>query len=310
MKPPGTREGQELWVRCWECGDGSSLLRAHLSVNLRTGLYHCYRCNTGGRLTPELVLSLAEASGVDTDSLFFPTESAFPSEIDPVDRTRAIIEPGAGSSRPSALSRYHASLPDRGLVDIFESRDIDGLVLGYQLRPPKGDPWGKALMVGRRGFGYSGPNLQGRYLLRLVEGPYDALEPTTDVCTWGFPNRSQLRKLLGYSLVLCPDGDVWEDSDRLCRYARPFLEVSGLVIVGVEQLAPGLDPDQVPLQDRKEVSWSYVKEMIRRYEDQSEKDPLRRGSGWGREERSASASEGQGLHNYRTFLGDPYPAEH
>lgn len=245
MREHGQVHRGEFWLRCWFCGDSSSNLRkAHLSVNLATGVFHCYRCDASGRLSPKQLVSL----GLNTD-LTFAGKDEGGEQVDLIDWVDENIRPGPGSSRFSALTRYHLVSPE-GLLDVFESRDLRKEVWGYQLKAD----WGTGPMsIGKRKFAYPDSALSSP-VVRLVEGPYDVLTDQ-DICLFGLPTHRHLAQLRGFSLILCPDGDIWSSAELFKRYFKAFAKTRS-PILGVEVLANNLDPDEVPVEDRETISFN------------------------------------------------------
>lgn len=178
-----------------------------------------------------------------------PTSSA------PVNEWVRALVPGPASPRPSALDRYH--IDD---FDAFLSRDGAGQTVGVALRRR-----GEHRFHGQRVLGWVGDVLLSRPHdpLRLVEGPYDVLTPR-DVCAFGFPTSAAWAALAYQFVIACPDGDVWEDREQARLYVRALLRAErlGVVIVGVEVLPPGLDPDQVPVADRERRTLGELKRML------------------------------------------------
>jgi len=84
----------------------------------------------------------------------------------------------------------------------------------------------------------------------LVEGPYD-VTTHNDVCTFGFPKAYHLKALHSARLILCPDGDIWQDVEKFRAYFNPFLErEAALSILAIEYIPDGRDPDEVPVSSR------------------------------------------------------------
>lgn len=234
----GTVNHDELWLRCPECGDSqSNPNKGHLSINLRKGVFHCVRCSYGGSLTIKQVFDLMAIYDLGS------VRSAIPHELIPVNQ-------GAGSTRFSALPRYSYVDELNQTWDVFSVRDpVHDEQVGQYLRFQE-----QSLLFGETGLGYVGNHLKSSpdRPLRLVEGPYDVLS-SQDVCCFGFIRRSQINLLKGHVLLLCPDGDVWEDQqlrERMTKILTWSLNANSLHVVGLEMIPDGLDPDECHPTDR------------------------------------------------------------
>lgn len=247
MPKPG-RSGEELWMRCPHCGDSSNSESVHYSVHVSKLLFHCFRCGENGRLTTSQFVQL---TGTLPGAISLDDEAR-----ESVEGPTLPIRSGQGTSRSSALDRHHVSFQQK-MWDVFSSRTPTGTVKGLSLRNPDG-----SLSFGRRALGFRGPELVTDFV-RLVEGPYDVVDPFHDVCTFGFPTRAQLNMLRPYPLLLCPDGDVWTDDRKLKAYLRPFHQHGGLAILGAEVLPDGMDPDELEPKYRERVSEAYVRYLMR-----------------------------------------------
>lgn len=227
----------EQLLRCHICGDSrKNEAKGHLSLNLVSGLYYCYRCGSGGvySSTDIFELLMAEDGGM-------PLEDKSPPKKVP------LLVPTIVSRRYSNISpRYSAVFPS---ADVFPSRDVDGNILGWHGRFV-GASRLKAYTWGKRMFGYSGASLLPASLLRVVEGPYDVLSDE-DVCVYGTPTKAHAEALRGLELVLCPDSDVWEEDVKLYRWLIPFEEC---LVKCVERLPYG-DPEDVPEEGRQRVNY-------------------------------------------------------
>ncbi len=239
MKLDGEFDGKELWQRCPLCGDSKIHVdKAHYSVNVFTGEFFCFRCSAGGLVEGDELADYMRIS-LDRPPRSITSDSEVLAEIS----DRLVSRPGV--DRYSTLSRFHFGMPGDKRVDVFETSDQHGDCIGYHLRPE----WQKmARTYGQRGLGFSKASLYSPEI-RLVEGPYDAIDPSTDVVTFGFPTPTQLRMLRGRLITLCPDGDVWQDQEKFLSYFRPFIHKSYL-IKSVEVIGSGLDPDEVLPGDR------------------------------------------------------------
>ena len=243
MTQPIYLEG-EYPMRCPWCGDSRRHPnKAHLSINVQKGLFHCFRCGRGGKLSFEQMTQIPDL----LDSMLsLPPERK--TTTDALKEIQIRLLEGPGTSRPSGLSRYH--LPsEHGPIDVFLSLDLEGDVVGYHLRKIK--PTKFSMTIGARALGYSPLNSFTSFL-RLVEGPYDVMDPLHDICLFGMPSRYQVQKLSRWPLVPCPDSDIWEDPKKLQSY-QLILSPRTKIIPWVEVLPAGKDPDEVPISDRKRV---------------------------------------------------------
>lgn len=244
MAKPGTLDGDELWIPCPDCGLSSSG-NTKFSINRVTRQFHCFRCGVGGIATrDEYTAITGELPGLALGRSV--PVAALPLEL--------AIRPGPGSPRPSGLDRYHAQI-DGVLWDAFGARDLRGDLVGIHLRGPDK----RSRSLGTRGLGYTGDDL-ARDFVRLVEGPYDVLDPEHDVCTFGMPSPTQVRMLRSYQLVLCPDGDVWTRPHILRAYLRKFVRAD---VLDIEMLPDGQDPDDVAPAERLRLGTRRSVELIR-----------------------------------------------
>lgn len=140
--------------------------------------------------------------------------------------------------------------------DTFQIKLADGQLVGHYHRSVNKT----STIDGIKGFGYREPFLNLGNTYRLVEGPYDCVYGN-DVCLFGYPNSFQGKQLKWFKLILCPDGDVWQKGfNELRKWLEPFWYHRN--IVGVEYCPNGLDPDQCPLDQRKQFSFDYVKGVL------------------------------------------------
>jgi hypothetical protein len=255
-KRAGVFEGGELWVRCPFCGDSAhSLTKAHFSVKVRDGRYHCHRCKSGGVMPLKPLLELLESYHVAFEATAYhePALTPWPT-----------ITAGAGTTRYSALDRYHYYDQEQEQWDAF-----------YQWDPRELEPTGIHTRLARRsynyGMGYSWPSAPDPLIstparpLRLVEGPYDVLY-AEDVCVYGTLSKGRLEDLGVHSIILCPDGDIWLKPDLRRQFIR-LLEWMWspkclLYLVGLEILPDGKDPDAVKKSDRLFLDRKEIRRFI------------------------------------------------
>lgn len=231
----GTYKDGELWLRCPYCGDSEKHKdKAHFSVN-GAGLYHCMRCGIGGKLKLRKQIQLLTKYGLEYGVV--PSKKM---RGVPWDKIFEDLMPGPGSTRESNLQRFHLMTPS-AFFDVFLIRDVKGLGRGLQLVNVQTN---KKKILGKKGLGYRDPLVPYYDLpIRIVEGPYDVLS-RGDVCTFGLPSYNLLRGLKGISVVLCPDGDVWNRPQliyALKETVKDSLE-AGVLISYIEQLPPYEDP--------------------------------------------------------------------
>lgn len=236
--------GDEVWVKCPFCGDSPKPNNVHFSVNITTRLYHCFRCSESGKLSVDQFIEL---TGVLPGLLSIETRRD--------DILDLPILKGPGSSRPSGLDRHHVHYRG-GDWDVFLSRTPTGKLVGLSMRSGK-----DSRSYGVRALGYAGASLDGSWV-RLVEGPYDIIDPEHDVCTFGFPTRAQLKHLRAYQVVLCPDGDVWLSERKLAAYFAPLLDTT-IPIIAIEIIPNGKDPDEVPPSDRQVLEGKHLMRFLK-----------------------------------------------
>lgn len=265
----GTVQDGEFWIRCPFCGDSqNNPTKAHFSIRLRDGAYHCHRCNAGGRLSASRLLEITHKAGeapVMVSDLERDDDDPLPELI-----------PGPASTRYSRLRRFHMNTPERKL-DAFELFDpIDLELVGIAYRAPN-----YARIVGDKGLAwpYAPDPLVSHSLspLRLVEGPYDVLG-ANDVATFGTFARSTLEDLKGHFIILTPDGDVWTDGQLFFQFMGTvswLMKPQDRFAWGTPQLKPHLlgieyikgekDPDEVYPDDREFLDRGEVLELLREY---------------------------------------------
>lgn len=244
-----TIAGDELYLRCVFCGDSQrDTTKSHFSVNLKTGTYHCYRCNASGRLSTRFLLRLVEEAGFDPQASVGGEVDIDPREFEET------LSPGPASDRGSLLDRYHVVFRD-GLWDAFKMYDLSGEVIGILLRLTGGEK--KAHIIGSRGLliPRNSPCFSNEQaVLRVVEGPYDVLSKY-DIGLSGFLSRTRLADLLpGRFVRLCPDGDIWTKPDHFRVFVMTvyglYASKRGPWPTAIEFLPDGLDPDEVPISER------------------------------------------------------------
>ena len=174
-----------LYLRCPYCGDSANRdYVAHYNIHLATGRYHCYRCGASGIVTASEYLELT--SGLDL---------AVPSNL---------IDLATYTGIPITDDDRYTLLPSRydGTTRVWDMRLPSGKVVGYHTREyPK-----RIENVGTRALGYVGSSLSLTSTLRVVEGVYDVVLPSS-VCLYGKITKHSLGMLRHYSLCLCPDND-------------------------------------------------------------------------------------------------------
>jgi hypothetical protein len=248
----------ELKVRCFYCGDSTRHRnKKHLSLNLKQGLYHCFRCGASGSIPPGALLTLCAREGIAMN-------------LGKVEEKELDVHEGPASSRPSMLKRYHAIAPGgkKGIWDAFELRDPQtSLQTGWMMRSGKA-----SLMTSFLGTGLMWPEGGLTSDAVVVEGPYDVLHPD-EVAVGGFISWSKVKMLIGRNIYLYPDGDTWQDPylfSMLKETIRSALRSRMLYLEGVFRIpSKKVDPDQVKarealyMMDRKDL-YKMLKEASHR----------------------------------------------
>jgi hypothetical protein len=239
-----------LMVRCPFCGDSQhSQTKAHLSISVQSGVYHCFRCKVSGKLTAQQSLQLFSND-------WPAVEAIEPSNPENITEFISSLQAGPGTTRASLLNRHH-TIYHGETRDVFLMLDpYDCHPTGVHLRSPEFS----------KNFGDVGVAWPGDHNwilissesqpLRLVEGPYDVVE-VRDVCVFGTISQSVLKLLSGHHVILCPDGDIWQDpglNAAFMRTVNKILGVSTINLVGIEVLPDGKDPDQVSPADRPRMA--------------------------------------------------------
>lgn len=192
--------------------------------------YWCAKCKKHGStsdLTPELLTNI---------TLSTPTKT----------QTTKYAYNNAGNRFSVCKDRYTDNSKD-----VFQIKLPDGTLLGHYSRMPNK----VSNIEGVKGFCYREKFLDLSTTYRLVEGPYDCTYPN-DVAVLGYPTEFQAKQLKWYSLILCPDGDVWLDAQKLYTWLKPFWYHKNITL---EYVADGLDPDQCRIELRKIVNFEDVK---------------------------------------------------
>lgn len=252
-----TIRGDELFVRCTFCGDSRSNPNlAHLSINVKNSLYHCFKCGQSGKMPLNLVIDFTTRAGYDFFSQLDHSLS-HSSVIDDVwgdnqedDEVWPDLYEGAAFPRKSKLERFHAQYQNKRW-DAFTMREANGDECGVHLRRPDAKS-----SHGDVGFGYTGEYLTSSddNPLYLVEGPYDVVR-ADHVCTFGLITSAVLSRLRGQAVILVPDGDVWSRRDLLYRTSETWAKTKrrgwrGAYVVGIDILPDGADPDECDIEDR------------------------------------------------------------
>lgn len=142
-----------------------------------------------------------------------------------------------------------------GNNDVFQIKQSSGEVTGHYTRWPNK----QSHIEGAKNFCYREQYLEIGGTYRLVEGTYDCIYPN-DVALLGFPNQAQVKQLKLYHLILCPDGDVWKNKEQCKRWFEPFKWSKN--ILHVEYIKDSKDPDECPLNERKQLDFNKVKEWL------------------------------------------------
>jgi len=252
-----TIHGGELWLRCPYCGDSKmNIDKAHLSVRLTDGAYHCYKCHTGGYLTTKERISYFGVGTIFNNSKPIKRDS-----YNEYLRIRDKLSLGEASARKSFLTRYHYWDDSLTHWDAFLAFDSSGIDCGVLLRNSGGRK--AALYYGDKGIAWPNADLsdlESSYNapVRVVEGPYDVLD-TTYACVFGMITKGPLEKFLGHQVILVPDGDIWTEPLNLAIFKKLLFQIAygwvkGPFVLGVEVIPKGLDPDECPQEDRTLVT--------------------------------------------------------
>lgn len=258
-------DGQRLWIRCPECGDSQNdPNKAHCNIDLRRFIYHCYRCGAGGKLSGKEILKLVDEWDLDLETI-----------IDESDQTRSSIDdfppllPGAGSSRKSALDRYHLNYGEKNYDAFYLREPRDNVVCGIHLRSGK-----MKISLGDLGYAWPGGDpitSSQEDPIYLVEGPYDVLT-NRFVGVMGLLSSTRIRPLVGHSIVLFPDSDVWTHQTLLSRTLSTIksLMLSRRIFLLGMVIIPDGDPDDHASDylkyfvDRKDLS-SFITKKVNQF---------------------------------------------
>lgn len=219
-----TQHRNYLFVRCPFCRDSQKRdYVGHLSINIQSGSYYCFRCYISGKLSPQEHLELLnsyqaniELSMVDMDEL--PTLSG-----------NQLFD-----SRPTVLDHSYEP-PFR----VYQMRLPNGHVTGYYYRHTE---YKYSTIKGHLGYGFFGDAIE-HSSIRVVEGPYDAVYEN-DVCLFGSLSGIKFKHLYPYEITLAPDGDILADRYRRAnfRYTVKSLLKKGYSIVRIEEYPQDIDP--------------------------------------------------------------------
>lgn len=243
--------GEHLWTRCHKCGDSPDRNSAHRAINIPKGVWRCVRCNASGQLTVKEKAELQMKYGVETNT------------HDPIIELLPEIIPGPGSSRPSKLDRYHTTYRHRrwDAFRMYDLKNRDGI--GWLLRRPEG----QALILGKMGYLWpDAPAFPVREYYRIVEGPYDVIADQ-DIAVCGFITASSLKPFAYLPVLLCPDGDVWQDPFLFKTFAETVRRITTVYeqaphLVGIEVLKNGLDRDEATSADYEFIPGQHVREFL------------------------------------------------
>jgi len=141
-----------------------------------------------------------------------------------------------------------------GSRDVFQIKLPDGSLVGHCYRLPDK----RSKIEGVKGLCYREQFLDLSQTYRLVEGVYDCIYPN-DIAVLGYPNEFQAKQLKWFNLILCPDGDVWQDKQKLILWLKPFWYFKKIV---VEHIPNSKDPDECLEQDRTKVSFNIIKDWL------------------------------------------------
>lgn len=221
----GTIHQNNIFVRCPHCGDSEHRSYVgHLSINIVTGMYRCFRCGAQGRLsTREHFLLYSDySSAVALAQQDFDLDTV-PVGLPPLEDDRHTLVPH------SYVEPYR----------VYAMRSPTGRVVGYHYRHIH-SKWHKN--KGSLGYGYSGDYL-GHSDIRLVEGVYDVVYPN-DVAVFGGITMSKVLPLVPYTITLAPDGDIIAEDGKRESFIRSVkgLMRRGFAVQGIEVFGEGIDP--------------------------------------------------------------------
>lgn len=234
---------QRLWIRCPACGDSQKRSWiAHAFIDQSSGRLHCYRCGVW-----------QDVEG------WFPTFPLRSSQQPGADRPK--VFPGALTTRPSAMARFHTSE-----AEVFFSSSGGCLMIrGDGTRTASG-PLRQGLGLGR--WITQPMRTSVNHPLVVVEGPWDVLDGFSDVCLFGaVPSKAQRQLLRGQFVILRPDPDVL-NFENLALYGE-FVSTwthSLSIIVGVDIIPR--DPDELTATDEiQRVPFSLIERKLHDYLD-------------------------------------------
>lgn len=238
MRLPGAVDSHNrFWMRCPECGEpnwkeGKSV---HAFFSLKTLSGHCYRCGATLELNQLDVEGLAELFRKKRRPVVEETKKEL------YDWWKNL--PEVETERPTFL-------PVKKFSEffVFPMQDPATLeVTGVHLRHSKRKLF---YSLGSRGLGIP---LEISILQpwRVVEGPYDVLDSQT-VAVFGSPDTGRLQKIPAVTVILCPDGDVWDSATLRSQWVRiaKHMYSSGKQVF-FEVLPENKDPDEVPVEQRE-----------------------------------------------------------
>jgi len=221
----GTTHQNNLFVRCTFCGDSEHRSYVgHLSINIITGSYHCFRCGAKGRLsTREHFLLYSDyVSAISLSQQDFGFDG-IPSGLPPLEDERHTLVPH------SYVEPYR----------VYPMKSPTGRIVGYYYRHTETK---YSLLKGNLGYGYNGDYLSHTDI-RLVEGVYDVVYPN-DVAVFGGLSMTKILPLMPYTLTLAPDGDVLYAEGKREGFVRSVkgLLRRGFAIQGIEVFEKDIDP--------------------------------------------------------------------
>jgi hypothetical protein len=241
----GTVHQNNVFVRCPFCGDSTHRSYVgHLSINLHTGNYICFRCSAKGRLSTQEHFKLLEdyegaSSLAQIDDVELPN-------LDP-----SIIKE---ETRVTLLEHAYDH-PFR----VYAMRSPTGYTIGYHYRHFK-EKW--SYHIGKLGFGYVG-NYLVHPELRIVEGVYDVVYPT-DVTVFGSITAIKLKALYPFSLTLAPDGDIIHNAYKRKSFLSTLSRLlkDGFDIQGIEVFNASDDPHSAYMAGKRGTMLSVARFFI------------------------------------------------
>lgn len=249
----GMRDGKNYRAHCPFCVSSKTGQPDYsMDIEAGTGVFHCHRCNEGGKMkeAPDPSVQLAEIA---------PTVYELPSEMYEIGREPGLSTWLLDDARAYARKRYVSEVRARelgvgavlggwyggrlivpcsneaGACAGFVARDWTGLASQPYMYPKR---FNRTRFV----FNVRALAVKTTAPLIVVEGVFDATPfwPHA-VPTLGKPGEEHREQLMEVDrpIVLCPDGDAWREGRALALWLRYHGKTCGLI-----KLPPKGDPDE------------------------------------------------------------------